>query len=101
SATALAVRTSRAANPIALGALAVAGASVVWTPFAARKVAEEDNLRRVLLERAPVLGRSVVLAARIAPPPPLEEDDAATTTLTSLRVRRSRALDWAGRDIVL
>lgn len=102
AAAALAVRTTRAAKPAAVAALALAALSVAWAPFAARKVAPADNLRRVLLERAPVLGRAVVLAARLSPPPPVEDDEAASTTLTTLRDRSGGpALDWAGRDIVL
>src|SRR5262249_31555257 len=61
----------------------------------------DDNLRRVLLERAPILGRSVRIAARIAPPIPIEDDSAAATTLTSLQKSDGRALDWKQRDIVL
>lgn len=100
--TALVLWRTRAAGPVALAAIALAAASVAWSPHAARAVAPEENLRRVLLERAPVLGRSVLLAARLAPPPPMEEDEAASATLTTLRDREgARALDWRGRDLVL
>jgi arylsulfatase A-like enzyme len=100
--TASALRGRRA--PLVSGAgLAIAAASIAWTPHAARASRTADNLRRVLVEHAPLLGRAVIVAARIAPPPPLEDDDgSATATLTSLRSRSAaRALDWHGRDLVL
>ncbi|MDF2698343.1 MAG: Choline-sulfatase, partial [Labilithrix sp.] len=102
SATSLLVRRSRAASPIALAAIVIASGSLAWSPTAAQRVASEDNLRRVMLEHAPLLGRSVVLASQMAPPPKLEEDDATTATLSNLRERKgTRALDWQGHDIVL
>lgn len=98
----LPLRGTRFGRRLALGVAAFAVFCVAWTPHAASRIATQDNLRRVLLEHAPVLGPAVVVAARIAPPPPLEDDEAATTTLTSLRDRNGvRALDWHGHDIVL
>ncbi len=104
AATSLLLRRARAGTPIAFAAIVLAAGSIAWGPHAAQQVRTQDNLRRILLERAPVLGRSVVLASRIAPPPMLEEDDAATAaTLSALRDRKpgARALDWLGHDIVL
>lgn len=101
--TTLAVRTTRAARPIAVVAVLVAGASVAWVPHASSKVSTQDNLRRVLVEHAPILGRAVVVASRVSPPPPLDDDDgAAATTLTSLRDRTgARSLNWQGHDVVV
>jgi arylsulfatase A-like enzyme len=97
---ALLVRDRPQAEPIAFGGIVVAAASIAWSPHAAVKTSTEDNLRRVLLEHAPFLGRAVVIANELAPPPPLEEDEIATTTLTSLRRGKgTRSLDWRGRDI--
>ena len=102
AAVVLPLRDMRYGRHLALAVLAFAGACAAWTPHAAARIAVQDNLRRVLLEHAPVLGPAVLVAARIAPPPPLEDDAAATTTLTSLRDRNgARTLDWRGHDIVL
>ncbi|MBX3208789.1 MAG: sulfatase-like hydrolase/transferase [Labilithrix sp.] len=104
SATSLVFARLRASvvNAVALAAIVVASASLAWAPHAAVKVGTEDNLRRVLLERAPILGRSVEVASKMAPPPPVEEDAASEATLAGLRAQKGgRALDWNRRDIVL
>lgn len=103
AATSLLLRHRRAANGVALGAIALAAASIAWAPYAASAVSGEDNLRRVLLERAPILGRSVVVASQMAPPPKADEEDSASAaTLSGLRDRKgARSLDWQGHDIVL
>lgn len=102
AATSLLVRRRRAEGPAALVAIVLAVASIAWAPYAARAVRAEDNLRRILLERAPILGRAVVLANRLAPAELDEEDGASAETLSSLRSRRgARSLDWHGRDVVL
>lgn len=97
----LPLRSLRAAPRIALAAIAFAGLCLAWSPRAARGFASQDNLRRLLVEHAPLLGRSVVLAARIDPPPPVDEDGAASTVLTSVHAQAGKSLDWSGRDIVL
>ena len=101
--TSLVLRPSRAGTPVAFAAIVVAAGSIAWAPHAAERVRTEDNLRRVLLERAPILGRAVVLASRMAPPPSLDDDGASAATLTALRDRKgkARSLDWLGHDIVL
>lgn len=104
SATALVLDRSKARGPVALVAIVVTGASIAWTPYAASRVHGHDNLRRVLLAHAPILGRATLLAAEISPPPAIDDDDgAASATLTSLRRRAkdAQALDWTGRDIFL
>ena len=103
SATALLFRRWSTATALAAFGIISFACSVAWAPTAAKRVAGEDNLRRVLVEHAPILGRAVVIANRLSPPPPLAADDAATATLTGLRERRqgAPALDWQGRDIVL
>ncbi|MBX3231504.1 MAG: sulfatase-like hydrolase/transferase [Labilithrix sp.] len=98
----LPLRGSRAGRNVAYGALALALLSAAWTPYAAARLATQDNLRRILLERAPIHGPAVVVASRIAPPPPIEDDEVATSTLTSLKSNGgSHALSFRGRDIVL
>lgn len=102
SATWLFVREHRFAKLLSPIGLAVAVLSLAWTPRAAKAVSTDDNLRRVLLEHAPLLGRSVVLANHIAPPPPLEDDASLTTTsVAAVTPAPVRALDWTGRDILL
>jgi arylsulfatase A-like enzyme len=103
AASSLLLRTQTTLRPVCFFGLAAAIASAAWTPRAARAVAFDDNLRRVLVEHAPVLGRAVMLAARMAPPPPID-DDASDTSTTAALVRpkaSARALDWTGRDIVV
>ncbi len=104
AATSLLLQRRRAGNAVAFGAIVLAAASIAWSPHAATAVRDDDNLRRVLLEKAPILGRSVVVASQLAPPPKLDEEDgAAAATLSSLRARKegARSLDWQGHDIVL
>jgi len=86
-------------------ALTTIGAAL-FTPRAARALVLDDNLRRVLVEHAPILGRAVLLAARIAPPAPLDDEgSAAALTAGALDPKagrsNARALDWANRDLVV
>ncbi|MEO8797844.1 MAG: sulfatase-like hydrolase/transferase, partial [Polyangiaceae bacterium] len=71
--------------------------SCAWAPHAVKKLATFDNLRIVLLEHAPILGRAVELAAAVAPPPLLDDDGSAVTSAQPT----ARQLDWTGDDIVL
>ncbi|MDB4936198.1 MAG: Choline-sulfatase [Labilithrix sp.] len=101
----VALRGDRGLRPLWIVALAFAVSCVAWTPRAARAVVGDDNLRRVLVEHAPVLGRAVVVASRIAPPPSLD-DDASEARTTAAVVRpnvrtAARSLDWSGKDIVV
>jgi hypothetical protein len=85
-----------------LGVLASC-AALAFLGRSARALALEDNLRRVLLEHAPIEGRAVVLASFIAKPAPL--DDAAFNESTKDAIARApshnRAIDWTGHDVVL
>ncbi len=101
SATWLVLRPSPVGTLLSRAALALAAFSIVWTPHASRAVAGSDNLRRVLLEHAPLLGRAVRLASEIAPPPPLEDEAAEAMVTAATPAAPSRSLDWSGRDIVL
>ncbi len=100
--TTLAVREQRAWRPIAIGALALAAVCALLVPRSARAIASDDNLRRVLVEHAPLMGRAVLFASLVAPPLPLE-DDAETRTTAALVHPTSarRALDWTGHDLVV
>lgn len=81
---------------VALGGLALTLACIAWSPHAAHKIEAADNMRLVLLEHAPVLGRAVAVAAKLAPPAPLE---AAPTLTPTHETKRSQ--DWTGRDVVV
>lgn len=93
----LLVRGQRASRFLAFVGALVALGSIAWTPRAARAVAPDDNLRRVMLERAPLLGRATLVAAKLTPPRPLDDDSAPVVTRTA----GPRTLDWSGRDIVV
>ncbi|MBX3192096.1 MAG: sulfatase-like hydrolase/transferase [Labilithrix sp.] len=101
AATYVCVRGRRAARISGGAAIAIAVASIAWAPYAARAVGRSDNLRRVLLEHAPIQGRAVLLASRMAPPPPIDEGDEAVTAAALSGGPTRRALDWTGRDIVV
>lgn len=94
----LVVRGRTASRVLAFVGALVTLASIAWTPRAARAVSGDDNLRRVLLERAPLLGRATLVAAKLAPPRPMDDDGAPVVQRTT---GGPRTLDWAGRDIVV
>jgi len=81
---------------VARGAVIVAAVCLLYTPFAARRLRNYDNLRRVLVEAAPWMGRAVEVAAVLAP-----RDTAGDDALTSGPAETKPALEWSGRDIVL
>jgi HEAT repeat protein len=89
---------------LGLAMVAVGTACLVAAPAAARRLRVADNLRIILTEHAPLLGRAVRLAARLAPPLPLEEPE-ATAPDSSSRLAAigeiPRALDWTGHDVLL
>jgi arylsulfatase A-like enzyme len=78
--------------------LAASLACLAWAPGAARRLVHADNLRLVLVERAPVLGLAVKFAALLAPPP---LDDAKTDGTAPAVSEIPRALDWSGHDVLL
>jgi arylsulfatase A-like enzyme len=84
---------------VAALALACGVLSMGWAPKSARLLASADNVRMVLIEHAPLLGRAVWLASRLAPPPPL--DDGAVGPVPTSSPQTPRTLDWTGHDIVL
>jgi HEAT repeat protein len=80
---------------------AIAGAVLVCalrTPAAIRALENLSNVRFVLVEHAPLLGRTVEVIERARPP------DAPAPSADAPAVRPGeveRALDWSGRDLVL
>ncbi|HSO40237.1 MAG TPA: sulfatase-like hydrolase/transferase [Labilithrix sp.] len=103
AATTLALRGQPAWRPLAFGALLVGLVSALLAPRSAHAITGDDNLRRVLVEHAPLLGRAVLVASRLAPPPPIEDDGAEASSAAALvhPERSTRALDWTGRDLVV
>lgn len=94
-----ALPASRAVTRTALGTLLVSVALMGYAGVGARGAQKSDNLRMVLLDRAPLLGRAVRLAAWVAPPDASDEGAASAKVVPSGEV--ARALDWTGRDVVL
>jgi len=103
--TLLAWRTRRPA-PVPVGervigfvGLACGLFAVAWAPIAAGRLQRSDNLRFVLEEHAPLLGRAVRVAAWLSPPVPLADDEAVSPSPALAEM--PRALDWGGTDILL
>ncbi|HEY1146852.1 MAG TPA: sulfatase-like hydrolase/transferase, partial [Allosphingosinicella sp.] len=86
-------------RPVAMGVLALAAISVAAVPWGARRLRTVDNLRLVLLDHAPLMGRAVLLAATIAPP--VDDAEEAVSSVPVLAGEIPRALDWSKNDIVL
>lgn len=97
---ALALALRRIGPRPAYAVVALGLAAAAFTPRAAHRLRSVDNLRLVLVEHAPFLGRAVELAARISPVPPLEaEGDAAPGDGPG--ASGPRTLDWSRKDILL
>ncbi|RYZ58138.1 MAG: hypothetical protein EOP08_16605, partial [Proteobacteria bacterium] len=91
-----AIAFTRAPSKLMLASLAFALATCPWTVHAARSLHRADNLRLVLLEHAPLLGRGVALGARIAPlPTELAAESEAPTT------QAGRTLHWNDRSLLV
>jgi arylsulfatase A-like enzyme len=82
-----------------VGLVAALSASA-YSPTAARRLASQDNLRIVLDEHAPILGRAVHVASWLSPPPRVGADDASKVAAPPVE-DVPRALDWSRSDIVL
>lgn len=98
----LALRAARA-RFVSLGGVTAAVLSCAWSPGALRKIAGDEHLRTALVERAPILARTVVLSMRMAPKaPPAPANEGDVTILSLLRfAEEPRSLDWLNRDILL
>ena len=81
---------------VARGVVVVCAAFAVYVPLAARRLRTYDNLRRVLVEAAPWMGRAVRVGALLAPRP-VATDEALGAAPGAV----GRSLDWSGRDVVL
>lgn len=91
-----AIGLGRMPGKLAAFSLLFALATWPWTLHAARALHHADNLRLVLLEHAPLLGRGVALGARLSPLPP---DVAAETETTAAQV--GRTLHWNDRSLLV
>jgi arylsulfatase A-like enzyme len=92
------------APPPGKGLLAAAAAVVLGTvvcaacsAHAARALERATNLRIVLVEHAPLLGRAVTLAMALRPPASAPSAAAAAAAPGEV----ARSLDWSGHDLVL
>jgi hypothetical protein len=91
-----------AVRALSLLCLVASFACVARAPAAAVTLAAADNLRLILMERAPLLGPAVRVANLLRPPLPLDETgDEASTTASSRVPDAAPSLDWSGHDIVL
>jgi hypothetical protein len=102
---ALTVRAWRSRSPaptrrgegvvLAVG-LALGCAALACSTVAARRLADADDVRLALDERAPLLGRAVRVAAWIAPPVAI-----APRSAPPAAGEIARSLDWTHADVVL
>ena len=76
--------------------LAVSVVALLLSLGAAARLSLYDNIRLVYLERAPLLGHAIRLAAEIEPPPPIEEG-----ALTAAPSGTGRSLELGQRDLLL
>ena len=91
-------RSPRAESLVTWATLVAVALAAFWAPRAAKRLARSDNVRLVLVERAPLLGRAIELASILSPPAPPEAQDSGPHP-----GEVARALDWTGggRDVVL
>jgi hypothetical protein len=97
-------RAARVTLAAGAGATAVAAAVVacaVWAPRAAAALDGASNLRIALVEHAPLLGRALLVGARLRPADAEASPAAASTAAPGPSLEAVRALDWTGHDIVL
>ena len=84
--------------------LVVAAALALGVPASARHLSHFDNFRLTLLEAAPLGGRAVEVAARVAPPPAWDEAQVDTPLACSScgpSTTGTLSLDLRGRDLLL
>ncbi|HEX4447716.1 MAG TPA: sulfatase-like hydrolase/transferase [Polyangiaceae bacterium] len=75
----------------------LAGVCLVGVPHAARALQGAANLRIVLVEHAPLMGRAVSLVIAFEPEGPAEAVGAQAVAPGEV----ARSLDWSGHDVVL
>lgn len=98
----LAVRGTRGGRVLSSVGCALSVGGLIMASKAVDALHGDEQLRRVLFERAPLLGRAVVVTTRLFPPERAPEtglDDAAAVTHSPSD--EARVFDWSGRDILL
>jgi hypothetical protein len=93
---------TRAEQVLAAGCLLGVLVCAATVPGDLRMLGRAANVRRVLVEHAPALGRAVALAIRWAPPE-AEADAIASSPAPGAQVPSevARTLDWTDHDLVL
>jgi hypothetical protein len=104
--SALSIRAlSTASSPLRRGLGALVGAVVVAcairSPYASRELERFSNLRIILVEHAPILGRAVEATEAIRWRDRPEPWMAALSIAPLAPTEVGRSLDWEGHDIVL
>ena len=89
----------RRAFALLVGAVALGCA--VRSPHAARELERFSNLRIILVEHAPILGRTVEATEALRPRDGPEPGIAASASSPRAPTEVARSLDWTGHDIVL
>jgi hypothetical protein len=87
-----------AANGVAIATAAVLMVCAGSIPKATRALDRASNLRGVLVEHAPLLGRVVSAETRLRPEP---SEDAPIAEGSTAPGEVARSLDWTGRDFLL
>lgn len=90
----------RGGRAVALLFLLVAGVSLAFARRAATRLTAYDNLRMVLIERAPILGRGVRFAASLSPPVADGDGHDPISLVPAAPGAVSDALDFRARDIL-
>jgi glucan phosphoethanolaminetransferase (alkaline phosphatase superfamily) len=105
SALAFRAAASGQSSRMARGLGALVGAAVVAcairSPHAARELQRFSNLRIILVEHAPILGRTVEATEAIQSSSGAEQEMSAPSAATLGPTEVTRSLDWMGHDIVL
>ncbi|AKT40437.1 sulfatase-like hydrolase/transferase [Chondromyces crocatus] len=90
----LALGTWRRSVGRASGALVLFALSAAMMPGSATRLSQKDNLRLVMLDRGPLLGKAVELGAMLSPPEPFEDEPLE-------EIASGQSIDLRGRDLVL
>jgi len=91
--------TGRLARALASGVGLLVILCVVSVPNRARALDRATNLRIVLVEHAPLMGRVVAGVTRLRPEP--SSDTSTTSSSVAAPGEVARALDWNGHDLLL
>lgn len=79
------------------GMSALAIVSLLWAPVASKRLAQADNVRLILSEHAPIMGRAIAIASLFSQ----RDGESSNAAVAVAPVADQKTLDWTGRDIVL